>query len=177
MITSTRGVSSVISVHGIARVCLWGPRPVIAGAPPSWWPSGVPFLELAVEEVVHNLITDGGLGWIVDRLAASPAQAPLSHMELGRVGTPPIGSNTTLLNPIVGSRKAITEVAAVQPGGKLRFLTFWDRGEATDPNVAEAGDFNAPVLGTMIGRIAFGPFDKTAEHIMTVERIWTFTRG
>lgn len=168
-------MNDLLRVRGIARVRLWGPReerePV---AKPAWWPKGTPLLQVEREETVSNLITTGGLGYITDQLADTPVLAALSHMELGRDGTPPEESDIVVKNPIAGSRLALTNVPA-QSGATLTYLTFWDRGVATDPVVAEAGDFNSAAGGTMIARIVFGPFDKTADHILSIERIWTFS--
>ena len=154
--------------HGMARIRLF--RSILRA-------DGRRQLELEQEEVVKNLITDVGLNWIVDQISAVPAVAAMSHMGLGTDGTPPKATNVALGAAIAGSRLAILSGPTQSSPGKLTYSTIWDLGVATSPTVAESGTFNAPAAGDMLARIAFGPFDKTAEHILSIERIWTFTRG
>jgi hypothetical protein len=160
-----------VSVVGKARIRLYRHAPrhstlLVHGFP----------VVLVQQQEVSNLIVDTGLAWIVDQLASVPALAPLSHMELGTDGTPPLEGDTALGAPIVGSRLAFA-TGPTQSGSDLIYSGFWGPGVATNPSIREAGDFNAAVAGTMIGRIAIGPFPKTAEHILLIERTVTFVRG
>ncbi len=158
---------------GVARVELW--RATEDGESPVWYP-GKRGLVLEREQRVGNLITDVGLDWIADQLADVPALAALSHMELGTDGTPPLATDLALGAAIAGSRLALTD-PVTQSGNEITWATFWDLGVATNPSIEEAGDFNAPAAGDMIGRIAIGPFDKTDEHVMKITRTVTFIRG
>lgn len=158
-------------VRGEARIRLYR----AGGCDHQPWYPGRP-LKLEEEQVVGNLITDVGLAWIADQLAATPVLAALSHQELGTDGTPPQATDTTLGAAIAASRLALTN-AVTQLANEITWSTFWDLGVATNPAIAEAGDFNAAAAGTMIGRIAIGPFNKTDEHVLLIERTVTLIRG
>lgn len=145
-----------------------------AGEMLPWYPKAPLLLE--EEQHVGNLITDVGLAWIADQIAPVPALAALSHMELGTDGTPPVAGDVALGAAIAGSRLALT-TPVVQVGNELTWATFWDLMVATNPAIAEAGDLNAPAAGDLISRIAIGPFDKTDEHVLLIERTITFIRS
>ena len=159
------------SLRGEARIRLYR---IGGGKVLPWYPHGPLLLE--EDQTVGNLITDVGLGWIADQLAAVPALAAISHMELGTDGTPPQGTNTTLGAAIAGSRLAITN-PVVRLANEITWSTFWGAGVATNPAVAEVATFNALVAGDMIDRVSIGPFDKTALHVMLIERTVTFVRS
>lgn len=139
-----------------------------------WYPGGP--LELEREQVVNNLIVDIGLDWIADQLSDVPTLAKLSHMELGTDGTPPQATDLALGAAIAGSRIPMT-VLPTASGSVLTWSAFWGLMVATNPSIREAGDFNAAAAGDMIGRIAIGPFDKSDEHVLLIERTVTFIRG
>jgi hypothetical protein len=166
-----RSYRDCLQIKGTARVRLFR---FGSGRREPWYPKGL--LKLEHEQFVGNLITDVGLDWIADQLATVPVLAALSHMELGTDGTPPQATNLTLGAPIAGSRLALTN-PVTQASNEIVWSTFWDLMVATNPSISEAGDFNAAAAGDMIGRIAIGPFPKTDEHVLLIERTVTIIRG
>lgn len=173
MIASRSGVC----LKGRAIVKLWGPGNSARSRSslPKWWPEHVPPLILERMTVVDNLVTDDGLEWVADRLSAAPALAAMSHMELGRDGTAPTGTETALLDPIAGSRKAL-DSGPLAVNNTIEMVGFWDRGEGTDPAIQEAGEFNSAVGGLCLARFVFPAQNKTAEHVLSIERAWTIAR-
>lgn len=116
----------------------------------------------------HNLVVTTGLAHIVDQLKASPAQAAMSHMEIGSGVVAAAAGDTTLGTAI--DRNALTSrtgAAAV-----LTYVGTWAAGDGTGA-ITEAGIFNAASAGTMLARVVFSVVNKGALDTLVIT--WTVT--
>jgi hypothetical protein len=126
---------------------------------------------------VKNLVVDTGEEHVADRLAATPAQLPITLMKLGTGTTDPSGGMTALQGTILHSQlldNGYPQVDVGTPNSVIYMATF-GTGEGTG-SVTEAGLFTSDSPDNIM--VAMQKFDavvKGANDILEVT--WTLVLG
>lgn len=115
----------------------------------------------------HNLVTDSGLASIAKAMQGM-VSLQITHVAVGTGTATPAAGNTALAAEV--SRSRVTQRA--QSGGTATVQQFIPSGDTSNGNtLAEAGLFLED--GTMLARVTFTPFAKTAGYTMTIT--WNVT--
>ena len=120
---------------------------------------------------VDNLVVTTGLGFISARMKdATPAAAPMSHMEVGTTSTAASLAQTTLVAAVSASRTALSSSTVTT--NSIAYACTFGAGVGTGALV-EAGIFNAASAGTMLCRTVFSVINKAAADSLLIT--WTIT--
>lgn len=116
----------------------------------------------------RNLITDAGIQYIVQALAAQVTLAAFKYIAIGTGTTSPSGSDTALESEVARQEGTITIESTNISNDTLRVdasFTF----EASY-SISESGLFNAASGGTMLARQTFDPI--SVEPGFTLDVTW-----
>jgi len=116
--------------------------------------------------VKRNLITDAGIQYIVQALAAQVSLAAFKYIAVGSGTTPPSGSDTGLESEVTRVEGTISLESTNISNDTLRVdasITF-----DASYTIAESGLFNAATGGTMLARQTFDAFTVDAGYTLDV---------
>lgn len=103
-------------------------------------------------------------------LAADP-NATVSAMQLGSGTYAEQSSDTTLVAPLGGTTKVISDVVFDPMNPHVKFICVWDESEA-NATITEAALYSGRSPKDFLARKTFTGFSKTSEF--TLELHWTF---
>lgn len=126
--------------------------------------------ELLERRKVPNLVVTVGKNTLADRMKASPAMGPMTHMAVGTDSTAPAAGDTALGAEVGSSRVALTSTTVT--GNQIVYVATFPAGTGTGALV-EAGLFSASSSGNMLARTTFSTINKAAGDSLTIT--WTVT--
>ncbi len=115
-----------------------------------------------------NLVVTAGKNFIASRMGGT-AMAVMSHIGIGSSGIATAAGQTNLQTPIV--RGSMTVAGGTILNNTITYSASYVPGVGTG-SIAEAGVFNAASAGTMLSRITFGAFTKSALDTLVID--WIF---
>lgn len=119
---------------------------------------------------IKNTITNAGLAQIA-LLAGDASAVPFTYLAVGTSSTPPQATQTALAGEITDSgleraSATVSRVTTTQTNDTLQLVKLFNvSGSKT---VEEAGIFNDPTAGTMLGRVLTGTLSLVANYSIQI---------